>query len=583
MRTIRRPVRSGGTPVRGNRRTGAGAATVLREIERLLPVYGGTASHDKQRLLAALGAPSFERASHLLALQRIVCFLSAFPDDVAVRRAARRLAKGFAARTARLPRAERAKLDDAGAAGSLTRHSYAAAAARWMQRRHAGAVDVDWKADHAAEAVAALLAPRLAPMEAEVADLSRTGIRRWLAQARGERRDRDLAWLLAQAGSGASRQAFDRDFDAAEMPLAWRLDDRAGITGNALRGPLAVRNGGLRRASGDAPKAIRQPIEVERLAPRAAARLLDVWRAALWSRTRSVLQIEQPNLGECYLADLGAGLRFAAIGVVPARRGVLEATYGHLLLANGMPVGYGGFTTLFAQVNTGINVFPEFRGSEAAYAFEQALRVMHAIAGNARFVVNPYQFGAGNDEALASGAYWFYYRLGFRSADLAVRALAEQEFARLRAERGYRVPVATLRRLAACDIHLDVADAAGRMFFDEAWLERLADGITQALAREGVASRAEASARLTRRIGGLLGIDPAGLGAAERRGWAQFAPILAQIDDLADWPQADLDALARIVRGRWAPQERECIAGMRRHDRLRMALARAAQRRAAQP
>lgn len=568
--------------MKGKRDATDGAARALRALERVLPVYGGTAAAEKRRLLAELAALRFGRAKQLLALQRIVCFLSTFPDDVAVHRAARRLAKGFAARTARLPKAERAKLDDAGVAGSLTRHTYAAAAARWMQRHHAGKVDVDWRADHAGEAVAALLAPRLTPMEAEVTDLSGSGIRRWLAQARGGRRDGDLAWLLAQAGSGAARQSFDRDFDAAEIPLAWRLDDRAGITGNLLRGPLTPRGGGMRRASGDAPTAIRQPIEIERLPRRDAARLLDVWRAALWSRTRSVLQIEQPNLDECYLADLGCGLRFAAIGVVPARRGLLEATYGHLLLANGLPIGYGGFTTLFAQVNTGINVFPEFRGSEAAYAFEQALRVMHTIAGNARFVVNPYQFGAGNDEALQSGAYWFYYRLGFRSADAAVRALAEQEFARLRADRRYRVPIATLRRLAACDIHLDVADDAGETFFDEAWLEHLAAGITPALASEGVASRAEALVSMEKRIAGLLGIRMAELNAVERQGLAQFAPVLAQIDDLGQWPQADRDALARIVRARWAAQEREFIAGLRGHARLRLALGDAA-RRHAQP
>ena len=326
-----------------------------------------------------------------------------------------------------------------------------------------------------------------------------------------------------------------------------------------------------------------QPIEVETVPRRDAGRLLDVWRAALWSRTRSVLQIEQPNLDECYLADLGGGLRFAAIGVVPERRGLLEATYGHLLLANGMPIGYGGFTTLFAQVNTGINVFPEFRGSEAAYAFEQALRVMHALTGNARFVVNPYQFGAGNDEALQSGAYWFYYRLGFRSAQAPVRALAEKEFARLRADRRYRVPIATLRKLAACDIHLDLTDDAGEKFFDEPRLEALGAGITAAIAREGAASRAEALASMEKRLAGLLGIRLADLSAVERRGFAQFAPILTQVADLAAWPKADREALRRIVRARWAPRERDFISLMCAHDRLRIALARAPLRREDQP
>ncbi len=232
-------------------------------------------------------------------------------------------------------------------------------------------------------------------------------------------------------------------------------------------------------------------------------------------------------------------------------------------------------------MNTGINVFPEYRGSEAAYAFEQALRAMHALTGCVRFIVNPYQFGAGNDEALASGAYWFYYRLGFRSARPEVRALAESEFARLRAERGYRVPIATLRRLAACDLHLDLTDDAAEKFFDEAWLPRLAAGVTAAIAREGVADRAEATQRLSQRIARVLGIGLSRWSAIERKGFAQFAPILAQIDDLASWPRAEREALTQTVRARWAPQERGFVARMLDHDRLRVALAEVAQRPAA--
>ncbi|MFO1316643.1 MAG: hypothetical protein U1F58_13655 [Burkholderiales bacterium] len=52
------------------------------------------------------------------------------------------------------------------------------------------------------------------------------------------------------------------------------------------------------------------------------------------------------------------------------------------------------------------------------------LRAFHTLYGSGRFVVNPYQFGAGNAEAIASGAFWFYYRLGFRPAHALTRALA---------------------------------------------------------------------------------------------------------------------------------------------------------------
>lgn len=270
-----------------------------------------------------------------------------------------------------------------------------------------------------------------------------------------------------------------------------------------------------------------------------------------------------------------------AIGIEPAARGVLESSFGYLLLANGVPIGYGGFTPLFAQVNTGINVFPEFRGSEAAFAFEQALRMMRTLTGCVRFLVNPYQFGAGNDEALRSGAYWFYYRLGFRSAESTLRRLAEREFGRLRNDRRYRVPIATLRRLAACDLHLDLTDDAAARHFDECWLPALVDGIASAIAGVGESDRVAARRALATQVARRLQIDPAHWAKHEHEGFDLFAPLLAQIDDLDAWPGRDKDALVQLCRARWAPQERAYVERLRDHDRLRAAFVRIGQRRTA--
>jgi hypothetical protein len=265
----------------------------------------------------------------------------------------------------------------------------------------------------------------------------------------------------------------------------------------------------------------------------------------------------------------------AVIGVAPDARSALEVNYGYLLLANGMPMGYGGFTALFRQINTGINVFPEFRGGEAAYAFEQALRAMRTLTGCEHAIVNPYQFGAGNDEALASGSFWFYYRLGFRPVQAAVGALAQGEAERLRTQRGYRVPVARLRKLAACDLRLDLTARVDTVF-DESWLTILGQRITAVLAREPAPRRADATARVVRRTAAALGVDVARWPTTARRGFAQIAVLLAQVDDLPDWPAAERAELARLCRCRWDPVERDFALGMARQDRLRETLGRAA-------
>ena len=149
-------------------------------------------------------------------------------------------------------------------------------------------------------------------------------------------------------------------------------------------------------------------------------------RAAVSARCREVVAITYADPNAVHWCDLGEGVGLAVIGASPGKRMCIEANYAYLLLSNGAPIGYGGVTALFRQANTGVNIFDAYRGSEAAFLWTEMLRAFHALFGARRFVVNGYQFGEGNPEAIASGAYWFYYRLGFRPAAAAERKLAAQ-------------------------------------------------------------------------------------------------------------------------------------------------------------
>jgi hypothetical protein len=262
--------------------------------------------------------------------------------------------------------------------------------------------------------------------------------------------------------------------------------------------------------------------------------------------------------------------------VRPPARAVLEVNYGFLFLANGVPMGYGGFTPLFRQANTGVNIFPDLRGAEAAFVFQQYLRVIHALAGSTRFIINPYQLGDGNDEGLASGAYWFYYRQGFRSVGAAARALADREFARMRAGKRYRVPIATLRKLVAADVGLELAGETPAGHFDERWLDALAAGATALIAREGAVDRRVAVKRIADRVAAVLGAAGERWSVLERRSLLAFAPLIGQIPALESWAASDKRALVELLRLRAAPTEREFALRACAHDTLRHALAAAA-------
>jgi hypothetical protein len=64
------------------------------------------------------------------------------------------------------------------------------------------------------------------------------------------------------------------------------------------------------------------------------------------------------------------------------------------------------------------------------------------------FSVDPYQIGHENQEAIDSGAFWFYRKLGFRPVAPAIAALTAREEARMQRTPGYRSSPRVLERLA---------------------------------------------------------------------------------------------------------------------------------------
>ena len=212
---------------------------------------------------------------------------------------------------------------------------------------------------------------------------------------------------------------------------------------------------------------------------------------------------------------------------------------------------------LYRQANTGINIFEEYRGSEAAWLWVQVMRVFHSLSGCTRFIVNPYQFGGDNREALESGAFWFYYRLGFRPVDAAVRKLARNEYGRLSRGKGYRTPVGMLKRLAVCDLHLTLPAARQSELFDEEWIELTSLLATRRLAETGHRSRRRARDSVAHALTQDLGIDSmADWSQEERRWFVRLSPIVSALNP-AGWPAAERRSLASLLRAKGGDHERD--------------------------
>ena len=513
----------------------------------------------KLELLGALGSLRLRRAGELAALHGDLLFLKAFPDDAEVRRAAERALASFAKRMRGLRAREIARLEDSALAGSVSRHTFEAAVAFWLAEHFGADAEIDWQNVDDSSGVDFLLGLVIARAEQDALESERLTTRQWLKRAKGPARATDLSWLLGElTRQRATRASWQALYDRAGIPVAWRLRDGAGAaTHNALpQSPIRFRSRGLRRLPPDPKRLIATPLDnIALVDRRRGERMIDATRAALTARCREVYAISHANPEEVYFADLGEGTALALIGVLPARRLSLESNYGYLLLSNGVPVGYAGVTPLYRQANTGINVFEPFRGGEAAFLCIQTLRAFRTLFGVSRFLLNPYQIGAGNQEAIESGAFWFYYRLGFRPVARELAALAATERMRHRASPRHRTDAATLRRLARSDVELVLPGAVARDRFAEAWLADLSLLASGELAAANGGSRARDAERLAARVARALGTRGlARWGDAEREAFTALAPLLAllKLESLDARARA---GLVRLMRAKGAPQE----------------------------
>jgi hypothetical protein len=546
----------------------------LREIRS---VYGDIAARQKLAVLERYARTPPRTAGEALRLHDDLLFLRAFPDDARVLAAVRRALGSFDRIVARLS-VLRSRAADSGMTGTVTHLECAYPVALWLATSFPSDADIDWANVDDEGAIDGLIRTVLQPAEADAFDGGELSTREWLALAKGARARSDLAWILGvRRQAGMTPRTFALMFEAAKIPVRWRLKHSAGsTTHNVLRtGGITYRTA-MRRITGRAAALIITPTSaIELLSARRARQVIDVSRAALAARCREVHAVACANPHEVYLCDLGAGVSLAVIGAEPQHRLSLEANYGYTLFANGVPMGYGGVTPLYRQANTGINIFESFRGSEAAFVWVQMLRAFRSLFHVRRVVVNAYQFGEGNSEAITTGAFWFYYRLGFRPARAATRVLAAREFKRF-LKRRQPTPAATLRALADGDLHLDLPGYRRAQFFDEQWLNDLSVGATKRIAQCGGPDRGAAARAIADEIARTLGgTTPKKWPREERDAFDRLAPVCALIPGIERWPGAARTELVSLLRAKGHPQERNFVLAAQAHRRFFPALIRA--------
>lgn len=245
---------------------------------------------------------------------------------------------------------------------------------------------------------------------------------------------------------------------------------------------------------------------------------------------------------------LERGLAVALFGMTPERQLPLESYVGFTLFKNGLPVAYGGAWVMGERAAFGMNIFEPFRGGESGFMMCQVLRAYRQAFKVRYFEVDAHQFGLDNPDGIASGAFWFYYRHGFRPLSAPLQRLALQEKKRIDARPGYHSPDKTLLRFTESNVALNFGGAVPPHLFD------VTTRVTRMIASTYGGDRAAAERESVARFRQLVRL-PRRLNDDERRVLTEVA-LIAQALPVRD--AAGLDLLVRMVRAKpkdlWAYQ-----------------------------
>ncbi|HYB43183.1 MAG TPA: hypothetical protein VEL75_15495 [Candidatus Methylomirabilis sp.] len=534
----------------------------------------------KLRLLAGLEAAEIRDARGLRTFHESLCFLQAYPDNPRVLAAVDRALERFPERVRRLGAAARSRLDDSGIAGTSLEYPFGFPMARWLATHFPRDVEISWGQFTGGERLQESLPLLLQPAEHDAfSDEGGLGWRRWLDVARAGRARTDLQ-VLVELFERAELGETARDwlFESLGLSLRWRLAAReSSRTFARLPWPRptyrSTRPAARRPSPAEFLRAITRPLPSLRPAPRPLAlSLIEAARRATATRLRELFAFAYANPADIRVADTGHGRRVALIGLLPRTRLPFEGYYAYLALENGVPIGYGGGWQLFDVLELGANVFESFRRGESASILADVVRAYHQAFGMRHVFVDAYQIGRENREALLSGAFYFYQRLGFRSVDEAVRHLAREEEAKIARDPGYRSPPAILRRLAGAGMALTLAPGQP-LREDRLTASRLASLVTGDIARRFRGDRREAVRSGGAEVARHLGVEGRSeWPVEERRAFDELSLLVALIPDLSRWPAADRQRLTELLRSKGGPSEARYVRLLDGHRKLRSSL-----------
>jgi hypothetical protein len=547
----------------------------IDELAALSRKFGPEVAIEKDRLLREIDPLKRLSARRIKLLHDTLYFTRAYPDNEAILRATVSL-------TARL----RKTVEDhtggnsgypafvnTGLPGSQNTHSYSYGVLHRLVEIFPGSLDIDWEQITYEPTFVDALNMAVLPSESRGLEDEFRGLREWLQDCKSDPQQTDLEIVLKLfSQSRLDPKQRVHVFETCEYPVIYRLNHPG-----SARSEIAVSPDTAyfqTRSFSDTrfplrPKIVEPLKSCHRLKTKGGRRILDMSLVALCSRNLEIHPLIYAIPDDVVTTQCGRGIEVVFAGMNPEFRSVVESDFFFLILKNGVPIAYGPASVFLGCCEMGINLFSEFRGGEIRYIYAQFMRALYHLADVRYFFLTSYGMGDGNPEALRSGAFWFYRKLGFRAANPDVEALAREEKRMMRRIRGYRSSMSTLRELSLTDAYFDLSSGTCTPISFEA----LGLAVTRNITNDYGGNRTRAERSCVRELTRSLGIrNFAKWSSAEKAALSRLAPILVQITGLAEWPVGEKRSLAAAIRAKGGRSEFDYIEQLRGVPRLAEAL-----------
>ena len=557
---------------------------LLIDLEAARYRFGRNEARNVVALLKQLNAAHFPGPASLIRFHEALLFLRAFPQGPAVVRTTERILNSFHKKIEALRQAgdDMDAFDDfdtSGIAGTTMEDTLSFDVARWLVNRMQQSVAIAWE-NYEPGRELGTIGPRFMPLLEDDANVEAdTPWQRWLTAASGEtkaRKNVTASWLLERFEQlPLPEQQKAELYESLRIPLRWELKNSALTRTRNLKpvrsvfyhdAPLISRS-----QVSLAAELARRPPTFTKLSHKQGEQVIDLIREVMLVRYRELYGTTLGDPRSVVRADVGRGVSIYLWNLPPDRRLPLRAYVAGLTLKNGVPINYIESIGLCEWMEVGFNTFYTFRGGEAGWIYAQVLRCLCTMMGTTVVSVYPYQLGHDNDEAIESGAFWFYRKLGFRSGRADLRELVAREEKKIAADPKYRTPARTLKRLAAGHVFYDLPGTEVGAW-DSFSTRNIGLRVNRRMARDfgGDAERMREHAR--RALERALGVNTSSWTRLEKTAFENFSLVLADMPKFHTWTQEEKEDMVRLIRAKAKPDEMLYLHLTQRHDRLRNTL-----------